>query len=253
MVRVLLSFTLCFTAFGYGQADRVTVYAAASLSTVLSEIGALVREEGLTMRLSVGSSSTLAKQIVQGAPADVYLSANVAWMDYVEARDYVEPGFRVDLAGNTMVVIAPKDDVFGVSVSSDFDLSSAFEGRLALGDPDHVPAGIYAKQALRSLGWWEGVSGRLAPTVDVRGAVAFVERGECAAGVVYATDAAVSDRVVVVADLPEETHDAIVYPAAVIKGRMTEGVRAFWALLTSERVSRVFERHGFKVLAADQK
>ena len=155
-----------------------SVFAAASLSSALSELA--IHYEG--MRLSVASSSTLAKQIASGAPADIYFSANAEWMDYLQARQHIEQDTRVDLLGNALVVIAPKGEPFAVRWARDFDFASAFAGRLALGDPDHVPAGQYARQALAALGWWPALKTRIAPAPDVRAALVYVERGECAAG-----------------------------------------------------------------------
>ena len=151
------------------------------------------------MRLSVASSSTLAKQIAAGAPADIYFSANVEWMDYLQAHQHIEQDTRVDLLGNALVVIAPTGEPFTVRWAKDFDFAGAFAGRLALGDPDHVPAGQYARQALEKLGWWPVLKSRIAPAPDVRAALVYVERGECAVGLVYATDAAQSDRVITLA------------------------------------------------------
>jgi molybdate transport system substrate-binding protein len=129
-----------------------------------------------------------------------------------------------------------------------FDFPGAFRGRLALGDPSHVPAGIYARQALQWLGWWDRLADRLAPALDVRAALAYVERGECPAGVVYATDAAVSPRVEVIATLPEESHEKIVYPVAAVKGRASGDVRRLLAFLRSKEAQKTFRKHGFTAL-----
>ena len=205
-----------------------SVFAAASLSSALAELA--THYEG--MRLSVASSSTLAKQIAAGAPADIYFSANAEWMDYLQARQHIEQDTRVDLLGNTLVVIASKEGPFAVRLARDFDFAGAFAGRLALGDPDHVPAGQYARQALEQLGWWPALKSRIAPAPDVRAALVYVERGECAAGLVYTTDAAQSDRVITLATVPDSLHRPIVYPAAIVKGRASAQVRepagVFW-------------------------
>jgi molybdate transport system substrate-binding protein len=152
------------------------------------------------------------------------------------------------LLGNALAVIAPRGETFAVRPKKGFDFAGAFKGRLALGDPSHVPAGIYAKQALQSLGWWQALADRLAPAVDVRAALAFVERGECQVGVVYATDAAISDGVEVIATLPPESHDPIVYPVAIVKGRSHPGVKKAMALLHAKAAAETFKRHGFRVL-----
>ena len=221
-----------------------SVFAAASLSSALSELA--THYEGV--RLSVASSSTLAKQIAAGAPADIYFSANAEWMDYLQMRQHIEQDTRVDLLGNTLVVIAPKEEAFAVRFARDFDFAGAFAGRLALGDPDHVPAGQYARQALEALGWWSALRTRTAPAPDVRAALVYVERGECAAGLVYATDATQSDRVITLATVPDSLHRPIVYPAAIVKGRASAKVRDLLAFFSSETAASIFRKHGFTFL-----
>jgi molybdate transport system substrate-binding protein len=243
-VVVLLLFSMLWA----DAEEPVTVYAAASLTSALEDLAGQAKAQDLEMRLSFGSSSTLAKQVVQGAPADLFFSANVQWMDYLDEQGLIEPGTRTNLLGNTLVVIAPKGETFLVRPDKGFDFAGAFTGRLALGDPSHVPAGIYAKQALQSLGWWLALVDRLAPAVDVRAAMAYVERGECKAGVVYATDAAISDDVAVLATLPPESHDPIVYPVAVIKGQHRPEVKKALAFLQSKLAAETLQRHGFRVL-----
>jgi len=238
---------LCGT-FQTSATASVTIYAAASLTSALEDLAKTAQGQNLQMRLSFGSSSTLAKQIAQGAPSDLYVSANVKWMDYLDAQDLIEPGTRTNLLGNTLVVIVPKGETFPMRPEKGFDFASAFKGRLALGDPSHVPAGVYAKQALTSLGWWQSLVNRLAPAVDVRAALVYVERGECAAGVVYATDAAISDGVDVLATLPPHSHDPIVYPVAVMQGRHRPEVKKAMAFLQSKPATEIFRRYGFQVL-----
>jgi molybdate transport system substrate-binding protein len=228
-------------------ADRVTIYAAASLTSALEELASQAKAQDLDMRLSLGSSSTLAKQVAQGAPADLFFSANETWMDYLDQQGLVEPGTRTNLLGNALVVIAPKGETFSVRPEKGFDFAGAFTGRLALGDPSHVPAGIYAKQALESLGWWPALADRLAPAVDVRAALSYVERGECKAGIVYATDAAISDGVEVIATLPPASHEPIVYPVAIIKDRKRPEVAKAMAFLQSKPAVETFQRYGFRV------
>jgi molybdate transport system substrate-binding protein len=242
---------LFFTILRADAAKPVTIYAAASLTSALEDLAGKAKAQDLDMRLSFGSSSTLAKQVAQGAPADLYFSANVKWMDYLDQQGLIEPDTRTNLLGNALVVIAPKGETFPVRPEKGFDFAGAFTGRLALGDPSHVPAGIYTQQALQSLGWWQSLVDRLAPAVDVRAALAYVERGECAAGVVYATDAAISDGVDVLAMLPSESHTSIVYPMAVIKGRHSPEVKKTMALLQSKPAVEIFQRYGFRVLQTD--
>ena len=221
-----------------------SVFAAASLNSALSELA--THYEG--MRLSVASSSTLAKQIAAGAPADIYFSANAEWMDYLQARQHIEQDTRVDLLGNALVVIAPRKEPFAVRWARDFDFASAFTGRLALGDPDHVPAGQYARQALEELGWWPALKSRITPAPDVRAALVYVERGECAAGLVYVTDATQSDRVITLSTVPDSLHRPIVYPAAIVKGRANAQTRNLLAFFSSDTATVIFRKHGFTFL-----
>ena len=222
----------------------VTVYAAASLVNVLESLDEELSD--VTLRLSVGGSSTLAKQIEHGAPADLFLSANADWMDYLQARDLIEAETRSDLIGNAVALVALKGSGFLFRAERDFDLPNAFRGRLAIADPNHVPAGLYARQALEALGWWERLSRRLVPAVDVRGALSFVERGECSAGIVYVTDAAMSDRVVVLGTFPESLHDPVVYPMAVVRGRETPNVTRVLSALRANWAGEVVAKHGFR-------
>ncbi len=221
-----------------------SVFAAASLNSALAELA--TRYEG--MRLSVASSSTLAKQIAAGAPADIYFAANAEWMSYLQAHQHLERDTRVDLLGNALVVIAPKEAPFAVRFARDFDFAGTFAGCLALGDPEHVPAGQYARQALEALGWWPALKSRIAPAPDVRAALVYVERGECAAGLVYATDAAQSDRVITLATVPDSLHRPIVYPAAIVKGRARAKARSLLAFFSSEMAAGIFRKHGFTLL-----
>ncbi len=232
---------------GIARAESVTVYAAASLSSVLQELSTIAEKQ--TMRFSFGSSSTLAKQIAQGAPADVYFSANVSWMDFLAKENLIEPDTRVNLLGNALVIVAPKGEGFIVEPRADFDFAGAFKGRLAVGDPSHVPAGIYAKEALEKLGWWAGLKDRLASAEDVRGALMLVARGECETGIVYATDAVVNKDVDVIATLPDSLlKEPVVYPVAVVKGRRTPEVDAVMRFFLSDKAEAVFRRYGFRML-----
>lgn len=242
MTRRALSIVLLLLLPALAAAQ--SVFAAASLSSALAELAN--HYEG--MRLSVASSSTLAKQIAAGAPADIYFSANAEWMDYLQARHHLEQDTRVALLGNALVVIAPKGGAFAVRMARDFDFAGAFAGRLALGDPDHVPAGQYARQALAQLGWWPLLKSRIAPAPDSRAALVYVERGECDAGLVYATDATQSNRVTTLATVPDSLHRPIVYPAAIVKGRATTQVRSLLAFFSSDTAAVIFRKHGFTLL-----
>ena len=222
------------------------IFAAASLTGALTEI--LPRHSFPQVRLSFAGSSALARQIDAGAPADLFVSANPQWMDYLQERGRIDGATRFDLLGNRLVVVAPAGSGLEVRPRPGFDLAEAFRGRLAMGDPDHVPAGIYARQALRALGWWPALEHRLAPAPDVGAALLYVERGECEAGVVYATDASVSRRVRVAAELADSLHAPIRYPAAVVAGRDSPAVRDILGRLRSLEAAEVFRRHGFTVL-----
>ncbi|MEE3259930.1 MAG: molybdate ABC transporter substrate-binding protein [Candidatus Latescibacterota bacterium] len=225
-------------------ASAQTVFAAASLSSVLEELAP--HYEGL--QLSFAGSSTLAKQIAAGAPADIYFSANAEWMDYLQTRQLIELDTRVDLLGNALALITPKGESFPIRVEKDFAFAAAFAGRLALGDPDHVPAGSYAREALARLGWWPALANRIAPAPDVRAALVYVERGECAAGLVYATDAAQSERVEIPATVPDSLHRPIIYPLAIVKGRANEKTRCLLAFLSSDLAADLYRKHGFTIL-----
>ncbi len=248
----LFRLTWCMCILGSAntplQAEPVRVYAAASLIGSLKRIeGIFERQTDLEILYSFAASSTLARQIERGAPADVYISANPAWMDYLETRGLIRPDTRTELLGNSLVIVAPGGEGFHIEWEEGFGFAAAFEGPLAVADPELVPAGIYAKQALVRLGWWGNLNGRVAVGQDVRAALAFVEQGACAAGIVYATDAASSSRVDVLAAFPAETHDAIVYPVAIVKGRDRANTRRFVDFLKSAPALGVFRENGFLV------
>ncbi len=231
------------------RTDSVTVFAAASTTDAMSEVAATYETRtGGKVRLNFASSGTLARQIEAGAPADVLLSANPKWMDYLQERGRLAEGSRVDLLANRLVWIAPRGEGMTLRFERSFALADAFGGRFAVGDPAHVPAGRYAMEAMASLGWWDALAGRAVMTADVRAALALVARGEARAGVVYATDARVSPDVTVVGTFPESTHAPIRYPVARLSGA-GDGAERFVAFLRSPEASAVFQRHGFEPLA----
>lgn len=224
------------------------VFAAASTTDAMSKLADVYQAQGgAPVKLSFASSSTLAKQIAQGAPAAVYVSANEKWMDYVQGQGLLEPGSRRDLLANSLVLIAPAASPLGpVELRPGLDLAALLgDGRLALGDPAHVPAGMYAKAALVNLGLWPQVAGRIAPAADVRRALAMVELGEMPLGMVYSTDAQASDKVKVLGAAPAGSHKPIVYPAALVKGAGAEAAR-FLEFLGSRRARAVWAGFGFK-------
>jgi len=228
----------------------IIVFAAASTTDALTDIGRLFIEKQMgEFTPSFASSSTLAKQIESGAPANVFISANEKWMDYLEGKRLIDPTTRFNLLGNRIVLIAPSDSKLnGVDITFNFRLAELLaDGRLAMGDPDHVPAGMYGRKALETLGVWKSVQDRVARTKDVRAALALVERGEAPLGVVYATDAAITDKVKVVGKFPEESHPLIVYPAALVAGAETPIAGSFLEFLKSPEAGAIFEKYGFTV------
>ena len=235
---------------GAAEMETVTVFAAASTTNAITDIGNLFMDQHKErVRISFASSSTLAKQIDNGAPADIFISANKKWMDYLESQKMIVPKSRVDLLGNRIVLIAPaRSRGKDMEIKPDFPLADFLgDGRLAMGDPEHVPAGIYGKEALMRLHVWESVKNRVAGMKDVRAALMMVERGEVPLGLVYSTDAAISGKVRIVGVFPSETHSLIVYPAAIVAGHATPAVVRFMAFLKSPAAKTVFERYGFSV------
>lgn len=231
-------------------ADPARVYAAASLTNAVTDIGTAWQKAGHEQPLLVfGASSALAKQVEAGAPADIFMSADLSWMDYLEQRSKIAAGSRSSLLGNTLVLIAPKGKAFEVKTERGFDLAGAFKGKLCTGEPGVVPVGTYAKEALTSLGWWDKISSRIVGTDDVRTALAFVERGECPLGIVYATDAAISQKVEVVATFPAGSHKPVVYPVALVKGGRAEGGEFLQYVKTSPDAAAIFRKYGFTLLS----
>lgn len=225
----------------------VTVFAAASLADVLGELtAAWSARGGAPVRLSLAASSTLARQIEQGAPADLYLSANLAWMDRLEQAGLLDPASRRVLARGRLVLVAPADSPLRAGDVTALLQALPAGARVALGDPAHVPAGIYAGAALETLGLGEIVARRSAHAADVRSALALVARGEAALGIVYETDAALTDRVRIVGAFPARTHPPIVYPAARLADAREPGAAdALLAWLASAEARAVWRRHGF--------
>jgi molybdate transport system substrate-binding protein len=232
------------------RAQELTVFAAASLTDAMKDVSALWTKAGHPpLSLSFGASSTLARQIEQGAPAALFASADEKWMDYLAQKNLIAADTRKDLLGNDLVLVVPAEKPMHVTLGPDFDLLGLLgaNGRLATGDPAHVPVGIYAEQALKKLGWWDKVAPRLASTEDVRAALLLVERGEAPAGIVYATDAAVSKAVMVAGTFPASSHDPVAYPFAVVKAHDTPEARALLTFLAGPQAREVFVRRGFKV------
>lgn len=238
VVLILLSITT------YAQ-DKITIFAAASLTNAMGEIASeFEKEQSVQVQTSFASSSTLVKQIEKGAPADIFVSADTKWMNYLQEKNLLNAESKINLLGNQLVLIVPKGKAFKVEMDKSFNIAGAFTGKLCTGELESVPVGIYAKQSLKNLNWWESIKMRIVGTQDVRAALVFVERGECDAGVVYATDAKVSNKVESIGVFPELTHEPIVYPFALLKDAGPKA-KAFYEYLKSEKAKAVYTKYGF--------
>ncbi|MBK8182970.1 MAG: molybdate ABC transporter substrate-binding protein [Candidatus Competibacteraceae bacterium] len=227
--------------------EPITVFGAASATNVLQDLAARYeKEKGIKVTTSFAASSALAKQIEQGAPADVFVSADLKWMDYLDGKDKIIKASRRNLLGNRIVLIAPKGQAFPVKLEKSFDLPSAFQGRWCSCDSS-VPIGQYSQQALMALGWWAALESRLAAAPDVRSALAFVERGECAIGIVFETDAKLSDKVEVLGVFPADTHAPVLYPIALMQGAKP-AAQGFLDYLRTPAAAKLFRQHGFTAL-----
>jgi molybdate transport system substrate-binding protein len=232
-------------------AEEVVVFAAASLKTALDEVAAgFEATTGHAVTISYAGSNALARQILAGAPADLFLSAAPDWMDAVEQAGLVVPGTRADLLGNRLVLVAHGRAAAPVTIGPGLDLAGLLGGgRLAMATVDAVPAGRYGKAALATLGLWEGVAAQVVQAENVRAALALVALGEAPLGIVYATDAAAEPRVTVIATFPAGSHPPIVLPAALLTGAADPADRAFLAALSGPAAAAVFAAQGFAVLA----
>jgi molybdate transport system substrate-binding protein len=233
-----------------GSAGPVVVFAAASLKNALDGASAAwQKESGKEAKISYAASSALAKQLEQDAPAQIFISADRDWMDYVAGKGLIKPESRSDLFGNKLVLIAPKDATVSLDLKPGADLAGTLgEGRLSMGNVDSVPAGKYGKAALEKLGLWAGVSGKLAQAESVRAALLLVSRGEAALGVVYQTDAVSDPNVRIVATFPADSHAPIVYPAALTT-KAGPAAAAFLDYIKSAKAAPFFKAQGFTVLA----
>ena len=244
--RLLAILALAFASAAHGES--LTVFAAASLKNALDDVATLyAKEKGTQPKIAYGASSALAKQIENGAPADLFVSADLDWMDYVEKKDLLASGTRRNLLGNRLVLISPAKEPIKLQPAPGFPIAKALgRGRLAMADPNSVPAGKYAKAAFEKLGVWGEIANRVAPAENVRAALAFVARGEAPLGVVYQTDAAVEPGVVIAGVFPEGTHPPIVYPVAALKSAGPP-TAPFLEFLSSPQARRIFEKYGFAV------
>ncbi|MFM8608236.1 MAG: molybdate ABC transporter substrate-binding protein [Hyphomicrobiales bacterium] len=248
-----VAFFICgfFLSIAVARAESLLVFAAASLKETLEETSKSFKAEaGIEVKFSFAASSALAKQIEAGAPADVFASADLKWMDYLNEKKLVRSETRKNLIGNRLVIIAPQ-----VSARSSLDLTednfakALGDGKLATGEVNSVPAGIYAKSALQNLNLWKLVEPKLAQADNVRGALAFVARNEAPLGIVYETDAKVEPQVKIIARFPSESHAPIIYPFAVTAQSKNPEADRFLNYLSSPSAKAIFEKAGFIVLA----
>jgi len=253
-MRRILFFVLSALAAAPGavSAERdVMVFAAASLTNALQDIGKDYETSGGgRVKFSFAASSLLARQIEGGAAAELFFSADAEWMDYLAERELIQAATRRDVLSNRLVLIAPAGARVALKIAPGFAIAAALgDSRLALADPETVPAGRYAKAALTALGVWASVADRLARAENVRAALAYVARGESALGIVYETDARAEPKVRVVDVFPADTHPRIVYPLALTQGGTSAEARAFLSYILGQKAAAVFKRHGFTVVA----
>ena len=245
----LLWMSLLASGAGHTQAvdqPAMVIFAAASLTNVLQDLGdAFTKQTSVPVKFSFAASSALARQIESGAPADVFFSADVDWMDYLQKRNLIQPASRRDVLGNRLVLIAPSDSTIELKIQPHFPLATALGNkRLATGDPDSVPAGRYAQAALTNLGVWDAVADRLIRADSVRSALAFVDRGEAPLGIVYETDAMIDKHVRVVDVFPATSHAPIVYPIALTMTAKADAAK-FVAYIVSPAADVTFKAYGF--------
>ena len=246
MQRRFLAFLLLIGLSGTAHAQ--VVFAAASLKNALDEVVLLYKkEENRDVRVSYAASSALARQIESGAPADLFISADLEWMDYLDKKGLLAAGTRRNLLGNRLVLIAPAREPVKLQPAPGFPISAALKNqRIALADPGSVPAGKYAKAAFEKLGVWDQVAPRVAAAENVRAALALVSRGETPLGVVYQTDAAADPGVMIAGVFPPASHPPIIYPVAALKGAKPAAAD-FLGFIEGAQARRIFEKHGFAV------
>ena len=250
----LIAICLAFCALGlppHGHSEEagkttLTVFGAASLTNVLQDLGdAFTKETSMAVKFSFAASSTLARQIENGAPADIFMSADSDWMNYLQDRHLIQDATRHDIVGNRLVLIAPADSTVRLKIGPDFALAAALgQGRLATGDPAAVPVGRYAQAALTKLGVWKDVENRIVRADSVRAALTFVDRGEAPLGIVYETDALVDKKVRVVDVFPADSHQPIIYPLALTRVAQP-GAARFAAFIASPAAAQIFKSYGF--------
>jgi molybdate transport system substrate-binding protein len=250
MIPLVALFAVLAALPARAQGKAITVFVAASMTDVANDLnGIFASNTGIKVTPSFAASAALAKQIENGAPADVFISADIPWMDYVQQRKLIRNETRFNLAGNQLVLVAPKDSKLGLQkIGKGFDLAAlAGEGRIATGDVKSVPAGRYAREALEKLGAWAAAEPKFAMVENVRAALALVARGEAAFGIVYETDAKVEPGVKVVGHFPPDSHQAITYPVALTATAKPEADQ-YLKLLRSATAQVILEKHGFTYL-----
>ncbi len=229
-------------------AAEPVVFAAASLKNALDDAAAAFKEKsGVTVSINYAASSALAKQIEEKAPADIFFSADLTWMDYLDERDLIKKDTRVTLLGNSIVLVAPKDSSATLTIEKDMKLADLLgaDGKLAMANVDSVPAGKYGKASLESLGVWDSVADKVVQADNVRAALAFVATGEAPLGIVYATDAVAEPNVKALGTFPEDSHPAILYPVALTASSTNPDAAAFLDFLKSDGAKPAFEKQGF--------
>jgi molybdate transport system substrate-binding protein len=251
--RLLVLACLLFALAPHGAVaqETLTVFAAASMKNALDDVNtAFAKTGGVKATASYAASSALAKQIDEGAPADVFISADLRWMDYLAEHKLIKPDTRVNLLGNKLVLIAPKDSKLDhVAIGQGFDLARlAGAGRIAVADVRAVPAGLYAKAALEKLGAWAAAQPKLAQAENVRATLAFVARGETPLGIVYETDARIEPKVKIVGVFPDGSYPAVTYPVAATVNTSKSSVPKYLDFLRSRQAKDIFEKYGFSVL-----
>jgi molybdate transport system substrate-binding protein len=254
MFRISRYFCIIAIAFlsttFYAHAETVNVFAAASMKTALDDAAKLWKtQSGKDIVATYGSTGTLAKQIAEAAPADIFISADLAWMDDVASKNLIKPDSRKNLVGNTLVLVAAAGSDVKIELAKDSNLATSLGSeKLAVGDVKSVPAGKYAKAALENLGLWASVEPNLVMQENVRSALALVARGEAKLGIVYGSDAVAESKVQVIANFPEASHAPIVYPAALIAASTNPDAQPFLDFLFSKEAQLIFKANGFTLL-----
>ena len=247
-----LFFSVCLASiFSAAHADTVKIYAAASLTNAISDIEKIYeKQHPKTDVVAVfGASSALAKQVEAGASSDLFFSADLDWMNYLVKKQIIQANKAKPLLFNQLVVISPKNLNIPFKAQSSFNFAKAFQGRLCTGQMESVPAGKYAKQSLIKLNWLDQLKGRIVGTDDVRSALAFVERGECDVGIVYKTDALISQKVKIIGTFPADSHHPIIYPIALTKQgeKNADAIQFEKFIKTSPQAKSIFQKYGFRM------